>query len=122
MDIPERLPEGQNAIYALIDPTDHLVYYVGQTRKPRGRLVQHLTMRHYKGTKAVWLRRLEQQGQRPHMQILELVKGAEAALAKEQEWICLFVEKGMPLLNAQAQPKADRWAIVPPPTRNPCTL
>lgn len=113
MDLPDALPPGQYVVYVLIDPTDHLVYYVGQTRNPRVRFVQHLTTRHHKGTKAEWLRRLEQQGQRPQMQILELVKGEEAALAKEKEWIRHFTEKGMPLLNAQTRSKADRWAMIP---------
>ncbi len=113
MDLPDSLPPNQYAVYALIDPTDQLIYYVGQTRKPSVRFAQHLTMRHHKGNKAAWLRRLGQQGQQPHMQILEFVEGQEAALAKEQEWIRHFIEKGMPLLNGEVQPKADRWAIIP---------
>jgi hypothetical protein len=35
MDIPDTLPAGHYAIYALLDPTDDLVYYVGQSRSPQ---------------------------------------------------------------------------------------
>lgn len=113
MDLPYALPTGQYAIYALTDPADNLVYYVGQTCKPQRRFAQHLAARHHKGSKAAWLRRLEQQGQQPIMQILEFVESEEAASAKEQEWIHHFLQKGMPLLNAQTQPKAKVEAIIP---------
>ena len=35
MDIPDCLPPSQYVIYALVDPTDEKVYYVGQTRNPQ---------------------------------------------------------------------------------------
>jgi hypothetical protein len=101
MDIPERLPEGQYAIYALIDPTDGLVYYIGQTQKPQQRFAVHLGMRHHTGEKASWLRRLVEQGQQPHMQLLEVVTGEELALTQEQAWIRHFRKKGMLLFNAR---------------------
>jgi hypothetical protein len=113
MELPYALPADQYAIYALIDPTDNLIYYVGKTCKPLQRFAQHLGARHHKGSKAAWLRSLEQQGQQPIMQILEIVESEEAALAKEQEWIRHFLEKGLPLLNAQTQPKAKIEAIIP---------
>jgi len=37
MDLPDSLPQGLYAVYALIDPTDGLVYYVGQTQTPQQR-------------------------------------------------------------------------------------
>jgi predicted GIY-YIG superfamily endonuclease len=113
MELPYVLPTGQYAIYVLTGPADNLVYYVGKTCKPQRRFAQHLAARHHKGSKAAWLRRLEQQGQQPVMQILEIVKSEEAALAKEQEWIYHFLKKGMPILNAQTQPKANIEAIIP---------
>lgn len=113
MELPYILPAGQYAIYTLTDPADNLIYYVGKTCKPQRRFAQHLAARHHKGSKAAWLRRLEQRGQQPIMQILEVAESEEAASAKEQEWIHRFLQKGMPLLNAQAQPKARIEAIVP---------
>lgn len=113
MDIPSpgqyvtltALPPDYYAIYALIDPTDEQVYYVGQTRNPQVRLAAHLSDRHYESKKGDWLRRLEQTGQQPLMQILEVVIGQKTALEKEQEWIEHFLKQGMPLLNYQAQPE-----------------
>src|SRR5215467_13360783 len=71
MDTPDTLSPGQYAVYALVDPTDEIVYYVGLTRNPKRRLEQHLGARHHKGKKGDWLRRLRLKGQQPLMQILE---------------------------------------------------
>src|SRR5690242_6318586 len=98
--IPNTLPP-EYGIYALIDPTDGLIYYIGQTSNPRQRLAQHLVARHHEGAKAEWLHRLDERGQKPLMQILEIVIGRHKALAREREWIRRFQEQGMPLLNTQ---------------------
>jgi quercetin dioxygenase-like cupin family protein len=105
MDLPDSLPAGQYVIYALVDPTDQLVYYVGQTQNPKQRMIGHLSVGHNPGKKAEWVRSLTEKGQKPLMQILEMVVDAGMVLAKEQEWIRHFVGQGMPLLNAQVQPK-----------------
>ncbi|GEM_PF-3318228 len=49
MDIPNPLPPGQHAIYALLDPTYKRVYHVSQSRNPKGRLAAHLAERHPEG-------------------------------------------------------------------------
>lgn len=108
MDTLGTLPPGQYAIYALIDPTDEMVYYVGQTRNPQRRLEQHMAARHHEGEKGDWLRRLIQKDQQPLMQVLEKVTDEKAALEKEQVWIRHFVEKKMPLVNAQVRPRKNR--------------
>ena len=97
MDVPDTLPAGQYVIYALIDPDDHLTYYVGQTSAPKERLATH------RSSKATWIRRLKGQGKRPIMQILEVVIGEEMALAREQVWINLMLQQGMPLVNANSE-------------------
>ncbi len=79
------LPPDHYVVYALIDPIDEQVYYVGQTRNPQVRLAAHLSARHHEGEKGDWLRLLEQKGQQPLMQILEVVIGQKTALEKEQE-------------------------------------
>ncbi len=117
MDIPDKLPEGQYAIYALLDPTDGLVYYVGQTHRPQQRLLQHWGTRHYQyGEKAAWLRRLEEQGQQPLMQILEIVTGRNTALTQEQAWIRRFREQGMCILQMRMEPNTtpDTRTLIPP--------
>jgi hypothetical protein len=98
------LPPDHYIIYALIDPTDEQVYYVGQTCRPQIRLATHLSARDHDGKKGDWIRRLEQRGQQPLMQILEVVIGQKTALKKEQEWIQHFLAQKMPLLNYQWQP------------------
>ncbi|HEU5198353.1 MAG TPA: GIY-YIG nuclease family protein [Ktedonobacterales bacterium] len=103
MDVPEVQPTGQYVIYALIDPTDHRICYVGQTRNPRLRLLNHLSKKHHRGEKGAWLRSLEEKGHQPFMQILERVTDKETALAREQVWICRFLERGMPLINSEAK-------------------
>jgi predicted GIY-YIG superfamily endonuclease len=107
MDIFAPLPLDQRVIYALVDPTDEKVYYVGQTRSPQSRLEQHMAAQHHQSAKGEWLRRLRQQGQQPLMHILETVTGERAALEREQEWIRRFLEQQMPLLNAQVHPRGN---------------
>jgi hypothetical protein len=122
MDSPDPLPSGQYVIYALIDPTDEKVYYVGQTRSPQRRLEQHLGARHHQGEKGEWLRRLKQKGAQPLIRILETVTGAQAALEKEQEWIRHFLKQQMPLCNAQAQPKRKHAGLHPIPVAEVCRI
>jgi len=107
MDIPDPLSPGQYVVYALVDPTDGIIYYIGQTRNPKRRLEQDLAARHHKGKKGDWLRQLRMKGQQPLMQILEVVIGEKAALEKEQEWIRHFLAEKMLLLNIQAQPNTS---------------
>jgi predicted GIY-YIG superfamily endonuclease len=108
MDIPDPLLPGQYVIYALVDPTDGLVYYVGQTRNAHRRLAHHLAARYHDGEKGDWLRRLKQKGQQPLMHILEVVRGEGAALQKEREWIRSFLERKMPLFNGEVQPRRNK--------------
>lgn len=106
MDVPDTLPTGQYVIYALIDPTDGLVHYVGQTTQPKRRLARHLDTQHYhRGAKVEWVRLLDQKGQKPLMQVLERVNGKRMALLKEIEWIRHFQEQGMPITNAKRRLK-----------------
>jgi predicted GIY-YIG superfamily endonuclease len=118
MDVPDTLAEGQYAIYALIDPTDQLVYYVGQTQYPKRRFAQHMLEQSRQGAKAEWLRGLIEKRQQPLMQILEIVGDEKIALAREREWIYRYIEQGMPLVNAEAQWEAiqqrrSEQAIIP---------
>ncbi|HEY7125792.1 MAG TPA: TetR family transcriptional regulator [Ktedonobacterales bacterium] len=119
MDIPDTLPAGQYIIYALVDPTDGLVRYVGQTNQPEQRLIAHLrTTHHYLrdekaqwmrllDEKAQWVRLLEDKGQKPRMQVLETVIGKRMALTREKAWIRHFQDQGMALLNARRGPGTE---------------
>lgn len=106
MDVPDTLPADQYIIYALVDPTDGLVHYVGQTNQPKQRLANHLGTQHYhRGAKVEWVRLLGQKGQKPLMQVLERVSSKRMALIKEREWIRHFQEQGMPIVNAKRRLK-----------------
>lgn len=109
MNLPDALSPGEYAVYALIDPNDGLVYYIGQTRNPKQRLSTHLTERFLRRAKAEWLRGLIEKGQQPVMQILETITGEGVALAREREWIHRFIQQGMPLVNGETQREALQY-------------
>ena len=103
MDIPDVLPAGQYVVYALIDPDDNLVYYIGQTSKPRARLAQHLYKWTLRSAKTIWIDSLKKRGKQPLMQVLEIVTGKKVALARERMWISQLLQQGMPLVNVIEQ-------------------
>lgn len=84
-------------IYALIDPRDNQVRYVGRTVNPDSRLYQHLK----KSTglaKQLWLAELKAIGLTPKFEILEIVPIKREKIA-EQFWISYHVYKGASLTN-----------------------
>ena len=63
-------------IYALVDPRDDQVRYVGQTRQPKTRLIGHSNPCSNKGDgpKQVWIRELLSHNLKPVMKILETLE------------------------------------------------
>ena len=60
-------------IYALIDPRNNKVRYVGKSTSPRNRKYQHISERlSFKHHKANWIQNLYDEGLRPEMKILEV--------------------------------------------------
>lgn len=99
--VPEHLPEGSWAVYALIDPRDETIRYVGVTNKPRRRLSEHSKDRPLHSQKAAWLADLDVAGLVPRMQILEIVgSSGESPFAAEQRWIRHLLAEGARLTNA----------------------
>lgn len=92
-------------IYALKDPDTGRVRYVGQTiHSPDRRLRAHWYGRTDDDTpKNQWLRRLEERGQRPTIEVLEEVSGGQKYEA-EKEWIADLINAGEPLLNHNQLP------------------
>jgi hypothetical protein len=88
-------------IYALKDPRDHSVRYVGKSNHPH---VRHYTHTHRLNTpcsshgKRQWVTELRDSGAEPDLVILE-----EVPVAKwrefEEKWIRFYLERGEPLLN-----------------------
>lgn len=86
-------------IYALADPKDGRIRYVGKTNQPYTRFKTHL-----RGDvrpdhpKAKWLQSLKEQGLQPSLIILEEVAD-EDINACEQEWVRRFAVTGTELTN-----------------------
>ena len=99
MNVPDALAAGQFTVYALIDPDDQLIHYVGQTCNPQKRLVDHLSRWPLQVAKTIWIESLKERGKRPIMQTLEVVPSRRIALEREKAWIDHFLQKGMPLVN-----------------------
>jgi hypothetical protein len=105
-------------IYALIDPRDDMVRYVGVTRDVYFRLSRHVKEAPKMDRKGAWISELGQLGLSPELEILETVE-LEAieidadidvvALEREKYWIHEFLKSGAPLLNissvSQTQPR-----------------
>lgn len=99
---PERLQDtlpgtSTGCIYALVDPRDHTIFYVGQTRDLDARKHTHFAGGHsVSGEKIKVIRR---NGLVPLVTVLEADVPAQMLLMAEQFWIGLLRRRGSPLLN-----------------------
>lgn len=90
------------SIYALVDPRDNTMRYVGYTATPSIRLTAHLIeARHAKrpNRRMAWINQLVAMGLKPEMRILESVS-IEDATGRERYWMDTLRESGCELLNA----------------------
>jgi hypothetical protein len=110
---------GDFALYTLADPRDvRGVRYVGQTRAPRRRYLQHVrSARLWLAaerpwwirvprlcTLYVWIRELYTDEQRlPFMLVSEWLASEAEARARERRLISELAARGLPLLNVEAQ-------------------
>jgi hypothetical protein len=85
-------------IYALIDPRDEKIRYIGQSIKPDKRYEQHLNEIETNPGKIGWINGLEIRGLKPEMKILE-VANEKTWQDRERWWIERGREFGWPLLN-----------------------
>ncbi len=93
--------DGQAYVYALCDTDNSFlnVRYVGQTKYPFGRRVQHLQESYSNRTpKQKWIRSLYRRKERFYMLLLERVDLADVRRA-EQKWITHFQLLGCDLTN-----------------------
>jgi hypothetical protein len=82
------------SVYALKDPRDGVVRYVGITYRPKQRLYAHLTERS-DTPKAAWITALRNLGLVPEMHILETGYGGWAEQAEcEQRWVAHYRPTG----------------------------
>src|SRR5437016_6189530 len=90
-------------IYALIDPRDDSVRYVGITDNIFNRLLTHLKEAGSRTAKGVWLADLQHLDLQPAVGILEKVKVKKdqrhIAEERERHWIQHFEQSGASLFN-----------------------
>lgn len=103
-------PLGNEAyqVYALVDPRDKTIRYVGVSINAHIRLTQHMREAKYQGEKKkrAWLAELEQQGLQPILEILETVDAGLFTTDREKYWIDTFLDAGAPLTNIARNPHA----------------
>ncbi len=93
-----RHKESSRSIYALIDPRDDTVRYVGCAIDVDERLSGHI---HDKSNtpKCLWLADLKQQGLLPRVEVLETGCSFSGAFNREAYWIQKMLRSGAPLTN-----------------------
>ena len=91
-------------VYALIDPRDSLVHYVGLTGNvPTRRIVEHLQDR--TGVKAEWLAEMLDAAFMPTFVVLQTAADIEQATLREAWWISTGEMLGWPLTNIASSAK-----------------
>jgi len=87
-------------IYALLDPSDYAVRYVGYALDGPKRLESHLQQSlKARGHKAAWIRSLRVRGERPIIVTLEDLPGDVDWRVNERWWIARMRELGCDLTN-----------------------
>jgi len=87
------------AIYALLDPRDDTVRYVGCAIDVEKRYQEHLRDRG-NTPKCRWLAELKHYDLYPRLEILEIVNGFYGAFGREDYWINEMLAAGAPLTNS----------------------
>ena len=88
-------------VYALIDPRDNAIKYIGITNNLAVRFRQHLQGEYSNPEKNDWIRELKVINLQPAINSLETVDSEEQARQQEKYWIQFYLDAGQPLLNMQ---------------------
>jgi DNA-binding XRE family transcriptional regulator len=117
-------------IYALIDPRDGTVRYVGVSKEVQTRLAQHI--RETQNAKREWLSELKESGLSPEVEVLETIEIVgdvdTSSLEREQYWINVLLQSGAPLTNISGIPRAQSRKHLsssqsaPQPPKQPATF
>ncbi len=78
---------GEYDIYALVDPRDQSIRYIGMSYNADHRYRQHINCNGNNLRKNAWIQELETQNLRPVLFLLEVVQGKLQTLEREQHWI-----------------------------------
>jgi len=97
--------EQQNyVVYALIDPRNNEIRYIGITANPDRRLEEHSSGRGGNIPKRTWITELYELGLTPRMQLLETGLSLSTALEKENFLIQHYLNTGKDLVNLRLTP------------------
>lgn len=86
-------------IYALVDPSDGLIRYVGMTQDIYARFIQHVNCESRNTEKNLWVTSCRARNLMIQMRTLETIETREQALETEKKWIEYYCSLGMPLFN-----------------------
>jgi predicted GIY-YIG superfamily endonuclease len=86
-------------IYALIDPRDYTVHYIGQTSDVYKRFNQHISGNGGSLVKAAWIFELRALNKMVIMETLEEVETHDQAIEREAYWIRYFEALEEPIVN-----------------------
>lgn len=100
-------------IYALVNPFNQQIFYVGITTKQVGvRLTQHIGKNDGTEEKNRAIRHIIAEGIPPYAIKLERCYGEANALNRERWWICQGISCGWPLTNQEAL-RANGGSVAP---------
>jgi hypothetical protein len=102
----DRPPALTGCIYALIDPRDHTIFYVGQTRDLDNRKRSHFAGGH--SVSGAKIKILRSNGLLPLVVVLEADLPVRRLGIAEAFWIALLRRRGCELLNVPPQADARR--------------
>ena len=88
-------------IYALIDPRNGAIRYIGMSFDADERFKQHLNCEGNNERKNAWIQGLKNRGLLPVLAIVEVVEGRLRTLEREQYWIQFYAEQGADLINLE---------------------
>lgn len=88
---------GVSGIYALIDPTDGTVGYVGKSKDIAQRYSQHIDSMG-SDRKSAWIADLADQDMRPELKLLEKC-GEDIINAREDYWLTFYLDAGEAIYN-----------------------
>ena len=91
-------------VYALIDPRDNNIRYIGITDNPERRLDEHLSGRGGNTPKRTWINELRELGLTPRMQPLERGLCLSTALEREHFLVQHYLNAGKELVDLRLTP------------------
>lgn len=126
--MPKRLEWHERCyqVYALIDPRDNTIRYIGKSGDMQRRYYEHIHLAGGGWNEKKWVNELKDLGLSPVLQILETVDADDASyklvLQREQYWIDKLVAMGAPLIDVfgvtKPYPQQSKVPLRPYPKTN----